>query len=59
MSTVLYVAAKAPRPGRVKTRLAAAVGDEACAVEDDAVVAADEVYVDDGQFRHPRAVRDH
>jgi len=29
MSTVLYVAAKAPRPGRVKTRLAAAVGDAA------------------------------
>ena len=44
---------------RLQDDVAATIGDDARAVEDDAVVAADEIDEDDGQARQFRPVRDH
>ena len=43
----------------LKNDLAARVCDDACAVEDDPVVSADEVHKDDWNLRHHRAMRNH
>ncbi len=44
---------------RLQNDLSVRVGDDACAVEDDAVVAADEIDEHDRNLRHHRAVRHH
>ncbi len=49
MSAVLYIAAKAPRPGHVKTRLASTIGDQAAA----GLYAA---FLDDLAERFPNAI---